>query len=920
MVKSGQVTRNIPFFHSQMPLSWTEIKDRAVHFSKEWDESKSEKAESQSFWNAFFNVFGVQRRTVATFEEKVRNIKGQFGFIDLFWRGKMLAEHKSQGKSLDKATSQAFEYIQCLKDENRDDEIPRYVIVSDFAKMVLYDLEPEEGDPPILEFPLRELHKHIHAFAFIPGYKIHRFAKEDAANIKAAELMGKIHDALAEQGYSGHFLERFLVRILFCLFAEDTGIFEPNAFTTSLEQTTKEDGSDLGPMLTQLFEVLDTPTEKRQKQLEEVVATLPFVNGGLFEETLRSPACNRKIRDAILTATRFDWSRISPAVFGSLFQAVMIPKERRELGAHYTSEADILKVIHPLFLDDLKKEFVKCKGSRKKLVEFHRKLSSLTFFDPACGCGNFLVLAYRELRLLEMDVLQAIYYKESFDLVHLVQVDVNQFYGIEILEFPVCIAETALWIMDHQMNMLASERFGKYFLRLPLVKSAKIVHGNSLTLDWAEVLPKEKCSYILSNPPYVGKHCQSKSQKEDVKLICGSDKKCGILDYVSCWYFKAADYIQTTSVRVGFVSTNSIVQGEQAGVLWPELFSNNISIYFAFPSFVWTSEARGKAHVHCVIIGFGLESLGHAKYLYEEAEGKMRFTSVSNISPYLIEGRNTTVPSRTKPLCEIPEIIFGSKSTDGGHLMLSNAEKEEFVRQYPEHAGFVRQILGSEEYINGIKRFCLWLFDANPREISRNPEIKRRVEEVKKFRLASQKAATRQNADIPTLFTEMRQPKKKYLAIPKTSSEKRKYIPMGFVSPHVIANTGIFAVPGATLYHFGVLTSTMHMDWMRRVCGRLEMRYRYSAKLVYNNFPWPVPNEKQRLLIEEKAKAVLDARELYPDCSLADLYSSDCMPKELVKAHKELDRAVEKAYRSKPFQSERERIEFLFAMYEKLTK
>ena len=598
----------------------------------------------------------------------------------------------------------------------------------------------------------------------------------------------------------------------------------------------------------------------------------------------------------------------------------MIPKERRELGAHYTSEADILKVIHPLFLDDLKKEFVKCKGSRKKLVELHRKLSSLTFFDPACGCGNFLVLAYRELRLLEMDVLQAIYNRESFDLVHLVQVDVNQFYGIEILEFPVRIAETALWIMDHQMNMLASERFGKYFLRLPLVKSAKIVHGNSLTLDWAEVLPKEKCSYILSNPPYVGKHCQSKSQKEDVKLICGSGKKRGILDYVSCWYFKAAEYIQATTVRVGFVSTNSIVQGEQAGVLWPELFSKNITIYFAFPSFVWTSEARGKAHVHCVIVGFGLESLGHAKYLYEEVEGKMRFTSVSNISPYLIEGRNTTVPSRTKPLCEIPEIIFGSKSTDGGHLMLSNAEKEEFIRQYPEHAGLVRQIIGSEEYINGIKRFCLWLLDANPREISRNSEIKRRVEEVKRFRLASRKATTRQNAGIPTLFTEIRQPKKKYLAIPKTSSEKRKYVPMGFVNPRVIANTEIFAVPGATLYHFGVLTSTMHMDWMRRVCGRLEMRYRYSAKLVYNNFPWPEANEKQRLLIEEKAKAVLDARELFPDCSLADLYSSDFMPKELVKAHKELDRAVERAYRSKPFQSERERIELLFELYEKLTQ
>ncbi len=432
-----------------MPLSWNEIKSRAVQFSKEWDAEKREDAEAQSFWNDFFDVFGVRRRTVATFEQKVRNIKGQFGFIDLFWSGKLLAEHKSQGKSLEKAASQAFEYIHNLKSANRDDEIPRYVVVSDFSTIVLHDLEPEEGDPPVLSFPLRELHKHIHAFAFIPGYKVHRFEKEDPANVKAAELMGRIHDALAAGGYSGHALERFLVRILFCLFAEDTSIFEPNAFTIYIEQNTKEDGSDLGLHLRHFFEVLDTPKEKRQKNLDELLASLEYVNGGLFEEMLPSPSCNRDIRNAILAATRFDWSRISPAVFGSLFQSVMDPDARRRCGAHYTTEANIMKVIRPLFLDELRAEFEKVRSNKKKLQEFHAKLASLTFFDPACGCGNFLVLAYRELRLLEMEVLEILHKgrQKFLGTEFISQVDVDQFYGIEIVEFPVRIAETALWLM-----------------------------------------------------------------------------------------------------------------------------------------------------------------------------------------------------------------------------------------------------------------------------------------------------------------------------------------------------------------------------------------------------------------------------------------------------------------------------------------
>ncbi len=904
-----------------MPLSWNEIKSRAVQFSKEWDAEKREDAEAQSFWNDFFDVFGVRRRTVATFEEKVRNIKGRFGFIDLFWSGKLLAEHKSHGKSLEKAASQAFEYIHNLKNENRDDEIPRYVIVSDFAKIVLYDLEPEEGDPPVLSFPLRELHKHIHAFAFIPGYKIHRIAKEDPANIKAAELMGHIHDALAAGGYSGHALERFLVRILFCLFAEDTGIFEPNAFTTYIEQSTHEDGNDLGPKLGKLFEVLDTPENKRQKNIDELLTSLRYVNGGLFEETLRTPDCNRDIRNAILTATRFDWSRISPAVFGSLFQSVMDPTARRRCGAHYTTEANIMKVIRPLFLDDLRMEFEKVKSTKAKIRAFHEKLASLTFFDPACGCGNFLVLAYRELRLLEMEVLEKLFKggQKFLGTDFISQVDVDQFYGIEIVEFPVRIAETALWLMDHQMNVLASEKFGQYYVRLPLKKSAKIVHGNALRIDWNDVLPKKNCSYILGNPPFVGAKFQESEQKDDVKHVFGKLSNVGLLDYVSCWYFKAAEYIEGTPIQVGFVSTNSISQGEQVGVLWTELFKQGVKINFCHTTFVWSSEARGKAHVHCVIVGFSLED-APKKLIFEEEKEKITAREVRNINPYLIDAPNVLIANRSKPLCDVPEICFGNQPIDGGHLLLEPDEKKELLRVCPDARPFVRPYIGAYEFINGVERFCLWLKGADTSVIRSLPEVKARVDAVRKFRLESKRAATRELAKTASEFAFVSHPETPYLLIPSVSSERRESIPMGFMPAETIASNLCLIVPGANLYHFGILTSTMHMDWMRRVCGRLESRYRYSAQVVYNNFPWPDATEAHKKKVEEKAQAVLDARKLYPGSTPADLYARGLMPKVLAKAHRELDRAVEKCYRAKPFRDDRDRLAFLFEFYEKLTK
>ena len=910
-----------------MPLSWNEIKSRAVSFSKEWSGEQREDAEAQSFWNDFFDVFGVRRRTVASFEEKVRNIKGQFGFIDLFWRGRLLAEHKSYGKSLDKAASQAFEYIQCLKDENRDDEIPRYVIVSDFAKIVLYDLEPEEGEPPVLTVPIRDLHKHVHAFAFIPGYKVHRSHKEDAANIKAAELMGHVHDALAASGYSGHALERFLVRVLFCLFAEDTGIFEPNAFTTYIEQSTKEDGSDLGPMLGQLFDVLDTPENKRQKNLDELLASLRYVNGGLFEETLRVPTCNRNIRNAILTATRFDWSRISPAVFGSLFQSIMDAEARRRCGAHYTTEENIMKVLRPLFLDDLRSEFEKVKSNKTKLQEFHKKLSSQTFFDPACGCGNFLVLAYRELRLLEMDVLELLFKggQKFLGSDFVSQVDVNQFYGIEIVEFPVRIAETALWLMDHQMNVLASERFGQYYVRLPLRKSAKIVHGNALRIDWENVLAKEKCSYILGNPPYVGKKEQHQEQKKDNELILGSISGSGILDYVANWFVSATSYIQGTTIRVAFLATNSISQGEQVSVLWDDLFQKNIIIHFGYQTFAWTSEARGMAHIHCVIIGFGLTEPENKLLFHEDANG-LHSIKVPNISPYLIQGGNTLIRSRRKAICNVPEIYYGSmmidkprSSSDEFGLTFGEQQRKRLLADCQELKPYIRRFYGGEEFINNQERWCLWLVDAPADLINKSPLLKKRIDNIRSFRLSSNRPQTRELASTPMLFGEIRQPKTTYLLIPKVSSERRTYIPIGFMTPSNIASGSTLIVPGATSYHFGVLSSLLHNTWMRRVCGRMKSDYQYSNSLVYNNFPWPEPTEKQVAVVQEKAKAVLAARKQFSTNTLAILYDPLSMPPPLAKAHRELDKAVDRCYRSKAFGDEQERLEFLFEMYEKLT-
>lgn len=919
-----------------MPLSWNEIRHRAIAFSKEWTEAKSEQAEKQTFWNEFFNVFGVRRRAVASFEEPVKKISGQYGYIDLFWAGIVLVEHKSFGKDLGQAGSQAFRYIQDLQRDGRTHEIPRYVIVSDFARMALHDLEPDDQRVlPLLdnsrvhtiEFPLAELHQNIHSFAFIPGYKQHRFEEQDPINIEAVGIMGRLHDALEAGGYSGHKLERFLVRILFCLFAEDTGIFERESFRLYLENNTKEDGSDLGLHLARLFEVLDTPEEQRQKNLDETLAGFRYVNGDLFAERLAFADFNLQMRVALLYCTTFDWSRISPAIFGSLFQAVMEPRERRQIGGHYTNERDILKLVRSLFLDDLRAEFARIpRGNKAELKRFHAKLADLCFLDPACGCGNFLVITYRELRVLEIEILALLYPEEErtqeLDIQRLSLVDVDAFYGIEISEWPARIAEVAMWLMDHQMNVRLSEAFGQYFVRLPLKKSPTIVCGNALRLDWKKILPPSQCSYVLGNPPFVGKHLMTDEQSYDMELVWGDGSGVGLLDYVTGWYRKAADYIKGTRIVVGFVSTNSISQGEQAGALWNSLFRDfGLKIHFAHRTFAWESEARGKAHVHVVIIGFAAFDAARKRiYDYDSDGDKVSIAAVGNISPYLVEGTDAAIASRTTPICNVPEIVYGSKPVDAGNLIFSEEEKGVFLRDNPAASKFVRPFIGSEEFINGISRWCLWLTNATPKEVRSIEGIKKRVEAVRESRLASKKEPTRRKADSPTLFAEIRQPSSDYLLIPSVSSELRKYVPIGFISKEVIANNLVMFVPNAKLFHFGVLSSLMHMAWMRQVCGRLESRYRYSNTLVYNNFPWPeAPSAKQKAAVETAAQAVLDARKWFPDASLADLYDPLSMPPALVKAHAQLDRTVELCYRPQPFENDRQRVEYLFALYEKLT-
>ncbi|AQQ71728.1 Type I restriction-modification system methyltransferase subunit [Limihaloglobus sulfuriphilus] len=896
-----------------MALSWNEIKHRAMDFSREWQGESREHAEAKSFWDAFFHVFGINRRRIAAFEEPVKKLDSNYGFIDLFWKGTLLVEHKSRGKNLDKAYSQALDYFAGLKDH----ELPKYVLVSDFERFRLYDLDEDS----LHEFHLSQLHSNVNLFGFIAGYTQKKYKDEEPVNIAAAEKMGKLHDGLLENGYRGHQLEVLLMRLLFCMFADDTGIFEKNIFTDYIRQRTSEDGSDLGGHLSSIFQTLNTVTAERQRHMDEMLSAFPYVNGGLFEEILPAVYFDSSLRESLLECCDFNWGVISPAIFGSMFQSVMDPEKRRNIGAHYTSEKNILKLIGPLFLDELRAEFEHLRGLKrekeKRLMEFQRKISELGFFDPACGCGNFLVITYRELRRLEIEILTEIHAGQMQMGEWVSMVNVENFYGIEIEEFPARIAETAMWLMNHQMNLELSIAVNVQRASLPLIQSAHILNENALQTDWTEFAPKEKIDYILGNPPFIGKHLQNKTQNEDMALIFEGVKNFKSLDYVSAWYIKAAEYIQGTRKKVAFVSTNSITMGEQVGILWNELFNNyNIKIHFAHRTFCWTSEARGKAAVHVVIIGFGaFDTENKRLFEYENIKGEPHEIEARNINPLLIDGDDIIIMRRAKPLSDVPKMVYGNKPVDGGNLILSDGEKQEFLEKQPEAAKFIKPLLSGGNYLKDIPRWCLWLVDADPKEIRSMPHLMERIEKVKIMRLNSVDSGARKLAERPTQFRDTKNPES-FILVPRVSSERRKYIPIGFFGKDTIVSDTCQSIPDATLYHFGVLTSEMHMAWVKYTCGRLESRFRYSKDIVYNNYPWPKDvSAEQAAAVEAAAQGVLDARGQFPDSSLADLYDPLTMPPVLVKAHQRLDRAVDKCYRSKPFAGETERLEFLFALY-----
>lgn len=932
-----------------MPLSWNEIKSRALTFSRTWSDAANEDSQGKPFWIDFFEIFGITDKRVATFEHAVKRLPGikakTDGFVDLFWPGMLLVEQKSRGKNLDAALTQALSYFPGIAER----DLPQLVIVCDFARFRVHRLTTDET----FEFALKDLHKNIKLFGFVAGYKPQTIQPQNPVNIKAAERMGRLHDALKASGYTDHPLEVLLVRLLFCLFADDTGIFQPaQAFRTFIEERTAADGSDLGARLAQMFQVLNTDdgtggvgTSKRSKALDEQLAAFPYVNGKLFAESLPMADFTSAMREALLDACALDWSAISPAIFGSLFQSIMDEKARRNLGAHYTSEENILKLIKPLFLDALWAEFEKVKGNKNKLFEFHKKLRALTFFDPACGCGNFLVISYRELRELELAVLRASHASGqlSVDVHQLIGIDVDQFYGIEIEEFPAQIAQVAMWLMDHQMNLRVSEEFGLYFARIPLRTSPHVAHGNALQLDWNEVLPAQRCSFVLGNPPFVGKKEQTLAQKADLSPVFAPLKGSGVLDLVAAWYIKAVNYLRGDatasmgqSARVAFVSTNSITQGEQVGVLWSWMLAQGVHIQFAHRTFNWSNEARGKAAVHCVIIGFGLEDLpGKVIYEYDDVKGDPHPVPAAHINPYLVDYADVLLQRVSRPMCKAPPLVEGITPLDDGILSFTEEERQAFLAKEPLAKKWFRPWLTGNDFINGHTNYCLWLSDATPAELRAMPHVMELVAQVKHFRETSK--SSQKFAATPWLFRETTIPSR-YILIPKTSSERRNFFPLGFVKDVVVTNSTLY-MDGGGLYEFGVLSSTMQNAWVRFVGGRLKSDIRYSKDIVYNNFPWPdfpqtstqnrhtAPCHPAQAAIEIAAKTVLDARAKFQSgdhpATLADLYDPLTMPPELLKAHQKLDAAVDKAYEAsggkKSYKSDAERVAFLFEQYQRYT-
>ena len=910
-----------------MRTSWNEIRTRARQFANDWRNAGYEKGETHTFYNEFFQVFGLTKKRLYSFEEPIKLLGNKRGFIDLFWKGVLLVEQKSSGRDLVKAKQQALDYFPGLKES----ELPRYILLSDFQTFELHDLEEDR----VSKFTLRQFPQYVERFGFILGVEARTFKDQDPVNIQASEKIGKLHDALKSSGYEGHDLERFLVRLVFCLFADDTGIFESrDIFSALIKERTNPDGSDTGLWLSQLFDILNTPTEKRHKNLDEDLAQFPYVNGDLFATRLPFPSFDSKMRGLLIDVCEFNWDAISPAIFGSLFQSVMAKKERRSQGAHYTTEKNILKVIQPLFLDGLRTEFKKLtdrrdSGRRKALDAFHEKLGNLRFFDPACGCGNFLIISYRELRMLEIEVLKALRKDSqlSLNVADMCRIDVDQFYGIELGEFPSRIAEVALWMMDHIMNNRLSVEFGENYARIPLKKSPHILHADALETDWKGLLPPQECSYILGNPPFGGSKYQSETQRAQVRRIANLGGSGGTLDFVSAWFLKAGEYLRDSEAQIAFVSTNSITQGEQVAQLWPLLFDRyGLEISFAHRTFAWGSDARGVAHVHVVILGLcRREDEPPVKRLfsYVDIKGDPSESSHAALTPYLFDAgtvinRHLVVEETSRPLCQVPQLVIGSKPIDDGEYIFTDEEKAEFLKVEPEAEQYIRPYIGSTEFINGDRRWILYLRNVSPHELRALPQVRKRIAAVRAFRLDSTSSGTQDLALQPTRFHVTVVPEGPFLVIPESSSERRDYVPIGWLNPPTIPSNLVRVLVDADLWHFGVLTSAIHMAWLRQIGGRLKSDYRYSVGIVYNTYPWPDATDQQKARIRTLAQNVLDARLQFPDASLADIYDTDLMPQQLRKAHRNLDEAVDKLYRPAAFRGDSDRAEHLFKLYENL--
>jgi hypothetical protein len=918
---------------SHTGLTQGEIERRAERFSYDWREAAYEKGETQTFYNEFFEIFGVKRRSVARYEEHVRKLGNKSGFIDLFWPGNLIVEHKSAGKDLSEAAKEAAEYFDAIPEEQK----PRYQLVCDFQRFELRDLDTGEQ----VKFALRDLSKHIHCFAFILGDRVPSFGVQVPVNQKAARLVSLLHGNLLKSGYSRKNIDRLLVRIVFCLFADCTGIFRPRGhFADYVHANSSDDGKDLGRLLSELFQVLNEQESKRQKNLDSDLASFPYINGDLFAEPLPIARFDKKTRELLLQACNFDWSRVSPAIFGSLFQSVLSKEDINKLSRHPTSEANILKVLNDLFLHEFASR-LKCIASSSHnkagdLRRFLEDLRTVTVFDPACGCGNFLAIAYRELRRLETEALIHLGKLTALNLhsANLSLVDVDQFYGIEISEYSARIAETSLWMTDHIMNTYLSSKLKTEYRRVPLRKTPIIKVANALKTDWKTVLPPESCAFVVGNPPYKGSKKQTHVQRQELARVarsCGVDP--GTLDYASAWVLLAAKY-GARQTKIGFVVTNSLVEGEQAAQLWPTILGRyGFNIYFAHQTFVWQTDGNKKSAVNVVIVGLAKQDVAPATktlYRYTTPQCTPRSRVCRAISPYLfvadgLKDPTTTVRASKTPVNGMPRLRTGTKPIDGNYYIFTPSERKSFISTEPGAKKFIREFIGAEEHLSGEKRFILYLPEAKIEQFNDLPLVMGLVEKVRRYRLGkigNKKQGRKLHptphpyAATPRKFPIDCAPEVPFLIIPEVSSENRSYIPIAYMKPPAIPSNLVKILENAKLFQFGLLTSNMHMAWARTIGGSLENRYRYSISISYNTFPLP-PNisKANAKRIEALVMEVLAQRKRYPRLSLRDLYNSSTMPASLKKAHAQLDKAVDKVYRRTPFTDDDDRVTHLLNLY-----